>query len=71
MAALLVLISSLIRGGGWEDELKNKTNLSQRLVEVEAELGNRLKICQVQACNLCLTQLVSPSAKLVMDVKKI
>ena len=26
-------------GGGWEDELKNKTNLSQRLVEVEAELG--------------------------------
>ena len=27
-------------GGGWEDELKNKTNLSQRLVEVEAELGN-------------------------------
>ena len=25
---------------GWEDELKNKTNLSQRLVEVEAELGN-------------------------------
>ena len=27
--------------GGWEDELKNKTNLSQRLVEVEAELGNK------------------------------
>ena len=25
---------------GWEDESKNKTNLSQRLVEVEAELGN-------------------------------
>ena len=29
-------------GVGWEDELKNKTNLSQRLVEVEAELGNIL-----------------------------
>ena len=28
--------------GGLEDELKNKTNLSQRLVEVEAELGNIL-----------------------------
>ena len=26
--------------GGWEDESKNKTNLSLRLVEVEAELGN-------------------------------
>ena len=27
--------------GGWEDYSKNKTNLSLRLVEVEAELGNR------------------------------
>ena len=26
--------------GGWEDYSKNKTNLSLRLVEVEAELGN-------------------------------
>ena len=26
-----------VGGGGWEDELKNKTNLSQSLVEVEAE----------------------------------
>ena len=25
--------------GGWEDYSKNKTNLSLRLVEVEAELG--------------------------------
>ena len=31
-------------GGGWEDELKNKTNLSQSLVEVEAELGKMNKI---------------------------
>ena len=29
-------------GGGWEDELKNKTNLSQSLVEVEAELGKNI-----------------------------
>ena len=27
--------------GGWEDYSKNKTNLSLRLVEVEAELGNK------------------------------
>ena len=26
--------------GWWEDYSKNKTNLSQRLVEVEAEFGN-------------------------------
>ena len=31
-------------GGGWEDELKNKTNLSQRLVEVEAELGKNIAV---------------------------
>ena len=30
-------------GGGWEDELKNKTNLSQRLVEVKAELGKKFE----------------------------
>ena len=33
--------------GWWEDELKNKTNLSLSLVEVEAELGNRKLICVV------------------------
>ena len=30
--------------GGWEDYYKNKTNLSQRLVEVEAELGKNLTL---------------------------
>ena len=35
-------------GGGWEDELKNKTNLSQSLVEVEAELGNFI-VCQIRS----------------------
>ena len=34
-------------GGWWEDELKNKTNLSQRLVEVEAELGNDFTIIKI------------------------
>ena len=52
-----------VGGGGWEDELKNKTNLSQRLVEVEAELGNTAKsgnialiICNIvlSVCNIVL-----------------
>jgi len=34
--------------GGWEDESKNKTNLSQIRVgvEVEAELGNKKKLTE-------------------------
>ena len=40
---LLKYFFGQVGGVGWEDELKNKTNLSQRLVEVEAELGKKVK----------------------------
>ena len=42
-----------VGGGGWEDYSKNKTNLSLRLVEVEAELGNNL-LSPASTCALVL-----------------